>query len=93
MAQIQQTKAGELVIDISSKKNTIVKGANVTDEKVNKGDADITDGFDYDKDNEAKNKPGRETLPIQGRHGDCMMRRCPGTCSSRMMFHRAPNLQ
>ena len=66
MAQIQQTKAGELVIDISSKKNTIVKGANVKDEKVNKGDADINDGFDNDKDNEAKNKPGRERFLYRG---------------------------
>ena len=70
-----------------------MKGANVKDEQINKGDADITDGFNNDKDNEAKNKPWKGTLPIQGRHGDCMMRRCPGTCSSRMMFHRAPNLQ
>ena len=50
-----------------------MKGANVKNEKVNKGDADINDGFDNDKGNEAKNKPkvdtkagGRETLPIRG---------------------------
>ena len=66
MAQIQQTKAGKLVIDISSQKNLTVKGANVKNEKVNKGDADINDGFDNDKDNEAKNKPGRERFPSRG---------------------------
>ena len=69
MAQIQQTKAGELVSDISSQKNLNVKGANVKNEKGNKKDADIKDGFD----NEAKNKPkvdtkagDRETLPNRG---------------------------
>ena len=73
MAQIQQTKAGGLVIDISSQKNLNVKGANVKNEKVNKEDADIKDSFDNDKGNEAKNKPkvdtkagGRETLPNRG---------------------------
>ena len=73
MAQIQQTKAGGLVIDISSQKNLNVKGANVKNDKVNKADADIKDSFDNDKGNEAKNKPkvdtkagGRETLPIRG---------------------------
>ena len=76
MAQIQQTKAGELVKDISivkdisSQKNLNVKGANVKNEKVNKKDANIKDGFDDDEGFEAKNKPkvdtkagGRETLP------------------------------
>ena len=43
-----------------------MKGANVKDEQINKGDADITDGFDYDKDNEAKNKPGRERFLFRG---------------------------
>ena len=73
MAQIQQTKAGELVNDISSQKNLNVKGANVKNEKVNKEDANIKDGFDNDEGSEAKNKPevdtkagGRETLQIRG---------------------------
>ena len=73
MAQIQQTKAGGLVIDISSQKNLNVKGANVKNDKVNKEDANIKDSFDDDEGSEAKNKPkvdtkagGRETLPIRG---------------------------
>ena len=73
MAQIQQTKAGELVKDISSQKILNVKGANVKNEKVNKKDANIKDGFDDDEGFEAKNKPkvdtkagGRETLPNGG---------------------------
>ena len=41
-------------------------GETVKDEQINKRDADINDGFDNDKDNEAKNKPGRETLPNRG---------------------------
>ena len=50
-----------------------MKGANVKNEKVNKKDANIKDGFDDDEGFEAKNKPkvdtkagGRETLPIRG---------------------------
>ena len=50
-----------------------MKGANVKNEKVNKGDADIKDGFDDNEGSEAKNKPkvdtkagDRETLPIRG---------------------------
>ena len=43
-----------------------MKGADVKDEQINKGDADITDGFDNDKDNEAKNKPGRERFLFRG---------------------------
>ena len=43
-----------------------MKGVNVKDEQINKRDADINDGFDYDKDNEAKNKPGRERFPFRG---------------------------
>ena len=76
MAQIQQTKAGGLVIDISSQINLNVKGANVKNEKVNKKDANIKDGFDNDEGSEAKNKPkvdtkagDRETLPIRGDSG------------------------
>ena len=50
-----------------------MKGAIVKNEKVNKEDANIKDGFDNDEGSEAKNKPkvdtkagGRETLPIRG---------------------------
>ena len=57
MAQIQQTKAGGLVSDISSQNTLNGKGENVKNDKVNKEDANIKDSFDDDEGSEAKNKP------------------------------------
>ena len=73
MAQIQQTKAGGLVSDISSQKTLNGKGENVKNDKVNKEYANIKDSFDNDESSEAKIKlkvdakaGRRETLPIRG---------------------------
>ena len=57
MAQIQQTKAGGLVSDISSQKTLNGKGENVKNDEVNKEVANIKDSFDDDESIEAKNKP------------------------------------
>ena len=73
MAQIQQTKAGGLVSDISSQKTLNGQGENVTNDKVNKEYANIKDSFDNDESSEAKIKlkvdakaGRRETLPNRG---------------------------